>query len=73
MASRKFSRRDVLKIGSAAVALPYLIPARVLAAKDRPGANDKVLVGIIGLGGRAQGIVGESRDVADLRIAAVCD
>ena len=73
MASRKFSRRDVLKIGSAAVALPYLIPAKVLAAKDRPGANDKVVVGIIGLGGRAQGIVGESRGIADLRIAAVCD
>jgi predicted dehydrogenase len=50
-----------------------LIPAGVLAAKDRPGANDKVLVGIIGLGGRAQGIVGESRGVADLQIAAVCD
>ncbi len=73
MDSRKFSRRDVLKIGTAAVALPYLIPANVLSAKDRPGANDKVIVGIIGLGGRAQGIVGESRDIADLRIAAVCD
>jgi predicted dehydrogenase len=73
MASRKISRRDVLKIGSAAVALPYLIPANVLSAKDRPGANDKVIVGIIGLGGRAQGIVGESRDIGALQVAAVCD
>ncbi|MCC6127183.1 MAG: Gfo/Idh/MocA family oxidoreductase [Pirellulales bacterium] len=73
MASRNISRRDLLKFGSAAVALPYLIPASVLSAKDRPGANDKVVVGIIGLGGRAQSIVNESRNIADLKIAAVCD
>jgi predicted dehydrogenase len=73
MASRKFSRRDLLKVGSAAFALPYLIPANVLSAKDRPGANDKVVVGIIGTGGRAQAIVSESRGIADLRFAAICD
>lgn len=74
MASRKFSRRDVIKIGSAAVALPYLIPANVLSAKDRPGANDTVRVGVIGLGGRARGIISdELKDIAGWQIAAVCD
>jgi predicted dehydrogenase len=73
MASRKFSRREVLKIGASAAALPLFVPANVLSAKDRPGANDRVVVGIIGLGGRAQSIVEESRGIGDLRIAAICD
>jgi predicted dehydrogenase len=32
-----------------------------------------VNVAVIGLGGRARGVVNESRDVADMRIVAVCD
>jgi predicted dehydrogenase len=64
MARKRLTRRDVL---------PYLIPSGVLAAPGRPGANDVVNVAIIGLGGRARSIANESRDIADMRIVAICD
>jgi len=74
MASSRWTRRELLKAGGAAMALPYLIPRGVLGAPGRPGANDKVNAAIIGLGGRARGgIVGECRGVPALRIVAVCD
>jgi predicted dehydrogenase len=69
----KWTRREILRAGSAAFAVPYLIPAHVLGAEGRTGANDKVNVAIIGLGGRARGVVGESRGVSQMQIVAVCD
>ncbi len=76
MASR-MHRRSFLRTTSAAavagLALPYLIPSRVLAGPNRPGADDKVNVGIIGLGGRAQDIANTCFQVPQVRLAAVCD
>jgi predicted dehydrogenase len=51
------SRRQLLKrvalstVGG--MAAPYLIPAGVLAADDTPGANDRIAIGVIGMGYRA--------------------
>jgi predicted dehydrogenase len=73
MARQKFSRREALQAGAAAFALPYLIPSHVLGGAGRSGANDKVNVAIIGLGGRARSIVNESGGIADLRVVAICD
>ena len=71
------NRRSFLRTTSAAAAvgisLPTLIPSRVLGGADRPGANEKVNVGIIGLGGRARDIAKTCRDVPQVRIVAVCD
>ena len=61
------TRRDVLKAGAAAIALPYFVPAQAF------GANDKVNVGIIGLGGRSRTIVESCNLIPDLNIVAVCD
>ena len=53
----KLSRRQLLKLGAAgaagAMAAPYFIPSGVLAADGKPGANERVAVGAIGVGGRA--------------------
>ena len=73
MARKRWTRREALKAGAAALATPYFVPSGVLAANGQPGANEKVQVGIIGLGGRAQSIVRESRDIQALRVVAVCD
>lgn len=73
MTRRNWTRRDVLKAGAAALAVPTIIPSHVLGRNGNVGANDKVQVAIIGLGGRAQSIVNESRDVAAMQIVAVCD
>ncbi|MBN2292517.1 MAG: Gfo/Idh/MocA family oxidoreductase [Pirellulales bacterium] len=52
------SRRQLLKLGVAAAAgaisTPYFIPSAALASKGRPGANDRITVGVIGVGCRAR-------------------
>ena len=45
--SIRLPRRDFL----ATIALPALIPSGVLAAAGRPGANERLVVGHIGVGG----------------------
>lgn len=45
------SRRDFLKATATGIALPYIIPSGVLAARGRPGANDRIAIGHIGVGG----------------------
>jgi len=51
-------RRDFLHKTAAAaaagIAMPYFVPAHVLGAKGKRGPNDKLRVGFIGTGGRAQ-------------------
>ena len=66
-------RRDFLKAASF-LALPTLIPSHVLGAPGKPGANDKVNIGVIGLGGRATGLVRAAvLPVAEAQVVAVCD
>ena len=56
------SRRRLLQHGVAwtagAVALPLLIPRDSLSAPDRPGANDRIGVGYIGVGRRGNQLMG---------------
>jgi predicted dehydrogenase len=72
----RMHRRSFLRTASAAaagVSLPYLIPSHVLGGPNKPGANERVNVGIIGLGGRAQDIANTCFAVPQVRLAAVCD
>ena len=73
MARTKWTRRDVLRAGSAAVALPALIPSRVLGLDGATSANERVIVGIIGLGGRAGSIANDCKLIPEMKVAAVCD
>jgi predicted dehydrogenase len=71
---KTLSRRSVLKRGAAAsvaLAVPYFIKSGVLAAPGRPGANDRVIIGFIGTGGRARQLM--DHVPADGRIVAICD
>lgn len=65
------SRRQFLKHTAAGCAMPWLIPSRVLAAPGRPGANDRVVIGFIGNGGRARQLM--DHVPADGRIVAISD
>ena len=75
-------RRTFLKrVGAAAgVGLvggaPALIPSGVLAAPGRKGANDRIYIGHIGIGGRARGLwreLGPLRDKGEAVSVAICD
>jgi hypothetical protein len=53
----KVSRRRFSTGAAAAFGIPYIIPSRVLAAPGRPGANDRIVIGHIGVGGMGSGHV----------------
>jgi predicted dehydrogenase len=50
LSRRRFLTRATLTVGAGLV-LPSIIPAGVLAAPGRPGANDRIRTGHIGVGG----------------------
>jgi len=72
-------RRDFLKgsAGSlaAAAALPAILPGSVLRAQDRPAPSDRVVVGVIGVGGLGRGhhLANKLLPEKRVEVAAVCD
>jgi predicted dehydrogenase len=70
------SRRSFLRRSASAaplLAFPSLVGRRVFAAAGQPGANDRLRVGFIGLGGRARWILlQEALPGADLVAVADC-
>jgi predicted dehydrogenase len=73
MVHRSWTRRDFLKGGAAALALPYVIRSGVSAQGGQPGPNERVNIGIVGLGGRSRYLARTCALVPEVRIAAVCD
>ena len=72
----KLGRRRFLASAAAAVAAPYVIPSGVLAAKGRPGANDRLTLAHIGVGGMGGAHLDGSlafRNLGMVNIAAVCE
>ena len=78
---RRSSRRRFLaecgRLAAAAVAAPYVIPAGVLAAPNRSGANDRIGIGWIGTGRRSHQMIGDLKGTRSLpgecRVVAVSD
>jgi hypothetical protein len=71
MQNKLSNRRHFLTTTAAALAVPCLIPATALAARGKPGANDRIRVGLIGIGNRSSALIQESP--ADLSLVAVAD
>jgi len=67
-----WTRRKFLVGAGGALALPIFVPRQVLGGEAGPAPSERVDVAIVGLGGRARGIVGESRGLP-MNIVAVCD
>lgn len=71
----QFPRRRFLA-ATAAAGLPYWIPSGVLASRGRPGANERIVVAAIGVGGMGGGHLGRLlafQQQGATRVAAVCD
>ena len=70
-------RRDFLRnstvAATAGLTIPYFVSSKALGRGDQSGANDKLNVGIIGLGGRARTIAKTCLQIPQMRVAAVCD
>ncbi len=68
MKRREFLQQSAV---AAAAAVPYFVPSGVLAAGGRRGANDRVVVGLIGCGYRPHDLLKESP--AELKLVALAD
>ena len=74
MADTRTSRRGFLKAAATTAAVlsaPQVIPATVFGKPGKPGANDRIYVGLIGPGGRSHDLTRESPK--DLKLVAVAD
>jgi predicted dehydrogenase len=71
---RRCTRRQVLKAGAAVagMAVPALVPGRVLGLAGGAPASETVNVGVIGCGGRAR-FIREAADVPAFRVVAAAD
>ncbi|MFV2067459.1 MAG: twin-arginine translocation signal domain-containing protein, partial [Pirellulales bacterium] len=70
------SRREFLKrtsSGTAVLAAPYFVPSHVLAGPGRPGANDRVVIGLIGTGGRARQLMNHMPPEGHMVAACDCE
>ncbi len=69
------SRREFLRSGSAAalatIAAPLFIPRHVLGRAGTAGANEQVVLGIVGMGQRGNQLL--ANIPATARVAAICD
>ncbi len=73
---RQVGRRAFLGTAGALLSAPYIIPSGVLASPDRPGANDRITLEHIGVGGMGNGHLGRGLAFGKLglaNVAAVCD
>ncbi|QDU58808.1 Gfo/Idh/MocA family protein [Aeoliella mucimassa] len=66
------TRRDALKLGTAAIALPTFLPASVLGRDGNAPPSEQVRVGVIGCGGRSY-MIREGADVKGFQVVAACD
>ena len=69
--SRRRFLREAFVVGTTAVAAPTLIPGSALASSNAPGANERVVIGFIGTGGRSRQLMDHMPK--DGRIVAVSD
>jgi len=54
------------------MALPVLVPRSALAAPGKPGANERILVGVIGVGGRGRLLIDQLPEEAQVVAVADC-
>ncbi len=75
--SNELSRRDFLGTtavaGVAGAAAPYFVPARALAGPGKPGANDRIQLGLIGAGGMGRANLNACIKYDDVELTGVCD
>ena len=77
MPTARPNRRRFLRTAAAGtlagISLPCWVPSHALGAPGRPGANQRVNVGLIGLGGRARSLTKTCLELPGIHIAAICD
>jgi predicted dehydrogenase len=68
----KYTRREVLKVGTAALAFPAIVTARAWGRDGKAPPSETVRVGVIGCGGRSR-LISEGADVKGFEVVSACD
>jgi len=72
--SKRLTRRGFLRgAASATFAAPWIIPGSVLGADGGTAANERIVMGTIGCGGRGTGVMGGFASRSEVQMVAVCD
>jgi len=71
--SRGSRREFVKKTATAGLAVPYFVPVTVLGAVGKPGANDRIQVGLIGAGGMGRSNLRNCAKYPDVAVTGICD
>lgn len=69
----RVSRRAFLHTAVAATAVPSFVPASALGQGNRAAANDRIVMGSIGVGGQGTGNTRTFQQHGDVQMVAVCD
>ncbi len=71
------TRRSFLKeaAGTAggAIGFPYLVASSALGKEGSVAAGDRIVMGVIGVGGRGRAVMQSFLELSDARVVAVCD
>ena len=70
MTRRTFGRRS---LAAATVAFPMIVPASALGRAGTTAPSNRVVLGCIGVGNRARGLLGEALRVKGTQVVAICD
>ena len=72
--SKRITRRGFLRgTASATFVAPWIIPGSVLGADGGTAANERIVMGTIGCGGRGTGVMGSFAGRSEVQMIAVCD
>ncbi len=71
--SRRTFLRNTFHLGIGITAAPYIIPSGVLAAPGRPGANDRIGLGVIGPGRMGTSLMNQCARITDASLVAFAD
>ncbi len=59
--------------GAVSAAAPYVLSANALGAAGKPGANDRIQIGLIGAGGMGRANLNNCAKHEDVVVTGVCD
>jgi predicted dehydrogenase len=67
------NRRQFLATAASALAMPYIIPAAALGRGGAVAPSERIVVGLIGMGGRGHNHLDALLSMKDVQVVAVCD
>jgi len=71
------SRRDFLvkstAVTSSLICFPYVVSAAALGKEGHVAASERIVMGVIGVGGRGRAVMGSFLQLSDAQVVAICD